>query len=84
MREYREREIAATPDQSVPPATAEVPAYMSLAAQYGVTDMEIGDSGIGDQTIEQEYQAYIMAPLSPKTMDILKFWEVYNNRCLIT
>jgi hypothetical protein len=80
--QYWERAIAATPGQkSVPaagPSTSAVPAYMSLAAQYGITDMEIGNPGIPDQTVEQEYQAYITAPLSPNTMDILKFWEVYN------
>ena len=82
MVEYRERKIATTPGQeSVPaagPSTSAVPAYMSLAAQYGITDMEISNPGICDQTVEEEYQVYITAPLSPNTMDILKFWEVYN------
>jgi hypothetical protein len=57
--------------------TGEMPKYMSLAAQYGLDDdMDIGDSSANMQTIEQEYQAYITASLSPKTVDILKFWEV--------
>jgi hypothetical protein len=54
------------------------PRYMSLGQQYGLSDdMEIGRSGSRCQaTIEQEYQAYITAPLSLQSVDILKFWEV--------
>jgi len=60
---------------AVPPPSA--PAYMSLAEKYGMTDMHIGGaSGAAEQTIEQEYQAYITAPLSSSATDILKFWEV--------
>ena len=40
--------------------------------------MEIGESGKTVQSIEQEYRAYITAPLS-KNVDILKFWEVGGN-----
>ena len=51
--------------------------YMSLATQYGLNDeMDIGGSSTNVQTIKQEYQAYVMASLSPKSIDILKFWEV--------
>ena len=32
----------------------------------------------GQQTIEQEYQAYITAVTSPKTTNILGFWEVIS------
>jgi hypothetical protein len=82
MVEYQEWGIATMlGKESVPaagPSTSAVPAYMSLAAQYGITDMEIGNPDICDQTVEQEYQVYITAPLSPNTIDILKFWEVYN------
>jgi hypothetical protein len=82
MVEYWEREIATMlGEESVPaagPSTSAVPAYMLLVAQYGIADMEIGNPDIHDQTVEQEYQVYITAPLSPNTIDILKFWEVYN------
>ena len=49
--------------------------YMTLAVKCGLTDddMDIGNSGVNEQTVEQEYQAYIMAPLSPKMTDIIKF-----------
>lgn len=50
---------------------------MTLAHRYGIADeMEIGESSKTTQSIEQEYQAYITSPLSPKNVDILKFWEV--------
>ncbi|KAF8808088.1 hypothetical protein BYT27DRAFT_7099707, partial [Phlegmacium glaucopus] len=54
-----------------------VPAYMSLAEKYGLIDddMDIGNSRENKKTVEQEYQAYITASLSQKTMDIVKFWE---------
>ena len=52
------------------------PHWMNLAAQLGVEDedMVIGDSSQGEQTVEQEYQAYVTA--QPSKSDILKFWEV--------
>ena len=78
MIEYRER-VVDTEGAPVPesPATGEMPAYMALAAQYGISnDMDIGSSSTHDQTIEQEYQLYITAPLAAKNIDIIKFWEV--------
>jgi hypothetical protein len=76
MQEYREK-AAATPLQTEPAATIKnCPMYMSLAQQYGLADeMEIGESSQSVQTIKQEYQAYITAPLV-KNVNILKFWEV--------
>jgi len=57
--------------------TYKAPKYMSLAAQYGLLDdMDIGDLGQSKQSINQKYQAYMMAPCLPKNTDPLKFWEV--------
>ena len=52
--------------------------YMDLAAQYGLgDDMTISDPGDNrQQTIQEEYQAYVTAPRSSKAVDPLKFWEV--------
>lgn len=83
MMKYRER--AAGPEEQPPPdlqpegSTPNLPTY-SLAEQYGLTDddMDIGGPGENEQTVEQEYQAYITATLSPKSIDILKFWEASN------
>lgn len=79
MFQYHEKareSSAQTPEAEV----TEMPKYMTLAAQYGLDDdMDVGASGPGDtnkQTVEQEYQAYITAPLLPKNVNILKFWEV--------
>ena len=60
-----------------PAADGNAPAYMSLSEQLADDDVDFA-SGVGKQTVEQEYQAYITAPLSPKTMDIVKFWEESN------
>lgn len=78
MQEYREKTAGELLQTDLDPAdtTKDPPMYMSLAHQYGIADeMEIGESSETTQSIEQEYQAYITAPLS-KNVDILKFWEV--------
>jgi hypothetical protein len=80
MREYREvfrpsgeEAIAAKATHS----TGDMPKYMSLAAHYGLLeDMDISNSSRQEQTLEQEYQAYITAPLAAKQINILHFWEV--------
>lgn len=81
MLEYRERNkkegTAQTPGTDAADlGTEETEKYFSIADEYGIDDMDIGESGGSDQTLEQEYQAYITAPLSSKTVNILKFWEV--------
>lgn len=86
MHEYRERMTKKTGDvaQSVSSATNldDTPKYMSLAEQYGIAEeMEIGMSE-HTQTIEQEFQAYVTSTLSPKNIDILKFWEVGGQYCI--
>ena len=77
MADYRQRSITEE-DLAVParPATQEMPAYMTLAAQYGIEDeMDVGGNA-NDQTMDQEYQLYVTAPHSPKNVNIIKFWEV--------
>jgi hypothetical protein len=80
MLKYHERneeEPAPTPvvDVAADLGTEEVDKYYSIAAQYGL-DMDIGASEGVEQTIDQEYQAYITAPLVARKVNILKFWEV--------
>ena len=76
MTEYRQRSITEEDEDVAHPAAQEMPAYMTLAAQYGIEDeMDVGGN-VNDQTMEQEYQAYITAPHSPKNVNIIKFWEV--------
>ena len=51
------------------------PGYLILAAKYGATyDMDIGKSDENEQTVEEEYQAYVTAQVL--RMDTLRFWEV--------
>jgi hypothetical protein len=82
MHEYREKAAArnnegrSSQTAEADLGTRETERFMSLAAQYGLDDMDIGESGANEQTIDQEYRAYITAPLSPKTINILRFWEV--------
>jgi hypothetical protein len=84
MVEYRERNNkegpAPTPGADAADVADPVEAakYLAIAAKYGIDDMEIGESMGNEQTIEQEYQAYITAPLASKAINILKFWEVGN------
>jgi len=79
MSEYRKKVTANQDEEPLfqQDPTYKAPKYMSLAAQYGLLDdMDIGDLGQSKQTIDQEYQAYVTAPCSPKNTDPLKFWEV--------
>ncbi len=84
MLEYREKD--STNHNNKPPSEADHaypgargrPKFMSLVAQYRLKDMDIGNSDGPQQTIEQEYQAYVMAqPL--KDIHTLRFWEVRNS-----
>lgn len=56
-----------------------LPSYFSLAAEYGLGDedeMHFVDSSATTQTVQEEYQSYILGGLSDPTVDILAFWEV--------
>ncbi len=55
----------------------DMPAFVRLYHDYGLNiDMEIGSPSTSMQSVEQEYQAYIMRMQLALTVDILKFWEV--------
>jgi hypothetical protein len=87
MLEYRERkkkETTTSGDAAPAPAAPkpkDAPAFMSLAERYGLYDMGFANAeDTEEQTVEQEYQAYVTAPLSQKGTNILKFWEAsYSN-----
>ena len=84
MLKYRERITAEnniegpaqTPGAGAADLAGKMEKYMSLVARYDCKDMRIGKSRGKGQTIKQEYQSYITAPLSEDTVHILKFWEV--------
>lgn len=92
MVEYRERADAVTANLGQPapvPALSgdsNTPAFMTLAAQYGLDedDMGLGNNNSNQQTIEQEYQAYITSTLSNGAVDIIKFWEVSMMKLILS
>jgi len=61
-----------------PVRSNQIPAYTSLAQQYGLPDdmyFATPDS-LEEQTVEEEYRSYVTASISPPGTNILKFWEV--------
>ena len=82
MHEYRNKiksNNRTPPSRATGTEATQRPHWMNIAAQLGLDDedMEIGDSSQGEQTVEQEYQAYVTA--QPSKSDILKFWEVSSD-----
>src|ERR1700683_2080457 len=81
MLEYHQRAKARAPPSTIvtPIEPTAAPAYTHLAQKYGLTDMWLGASQDTEaQTLEQEYQSYVTAPLSVEGTDMLRFWEVCN------
>jgi hypothetical protein len=83
MVEYRQNassEATAGPSSQPRPAAARrAPSgFTKLADKYlSLDDMRISDSSsLQTQTIEQEFQAYITAPVCAEGTDIVKYWEV--------
>jgi hypothetical protein len=88
MAKYRERAwdtgaATATATATAPSNSTAIPAYASLAEQYGLTDMFGTPEDVDGQTLEQEYQAYVTAALSKQGTVMLKFWEAHN-LCIIS
>ena len=92
MLEYRKQKKnkeAAPSGNAAPAPAAPAPAapepndppFMSLAERYGLPNMGFANAEDTDeQTVEQEYQAYVTAPLSRRGTNILKHWEAsYSN-----
>ena len=88
MSEYRAIATPTAEEQPlalIAPDPGETPAYMTLDAQYRLTDddMAVGGTTTSQKTVEQEFQAYATAPLSPNNIDILKFWEASGELILL-
>ena len=85
MTKYREdarKKNPSTNDEGppIPAASRREEAYMTLAAQYGLDDdMIIGNPAQYQQSVEEEYQAYITTPTLSGNVDPLKFWEVHGD-----
>jgi len=81
MAKYHVRAKAGAPASTIatPVESTAVPAFTHLARKYGLADMQLGASRDSEvQTLEQEYQSYVTAPLSVEGTDLLRFWEVRN------
>jgi hypothetical protein len=81
MAKYRVRAKAGAPASTIvtPVESTAVPAFTHLAQNFGLADMQLGASWDSEaQTLEQEYQSYVTAPLSIEGTDLLRFWEVRN------
>ena len=60
-----------------PVRSNQVPAYATLAADYGLPlDMYFVTSNNVEQTVEEEFCSYVLGSLSPPETPLLKFWEV--------
>lgn len=78
MREYRVSMNTDSDAASARPVSPAQPrAFMTLAARYGLPDMEISNEDEGPQSVEDEFSTYI-ATISNKKMDPLAFWGVSN------
>ena len=79
MREYRENNesenrLNPAPQGASARATRKGDSLANLLTEFGLEDMGISNLGQNEQTVNQEYQAYVTAQLSET--DILRFWEV--------
>ena len=72
MAEYRVQAKARAPASTI--ESTAVPAFTHL-----FHDMQLGASWDSEaQTLEQEFQSYVTAPLSVEGTNLLRFWEVRN------
>ncbi|KIK26369.1 hypothetical protein PISMIDRAFT_50153, partial [Pisolithus microcarpus 441] len=77
MTEYHSclpvRQVGTQPTE---PAQATHPRpFRMLATRYGLPSMELNQAPQVPSSVEQEFNAYVSAPLSPNRTDPLAFWE---------
>jgi hypothetical protein len=76
-REQAEAARAISLPNPEPIQSNQVPAYATLAADYGLPlDMYFVTSNNVEQTVEEELRSYVSGSLSPPETPLLKFWEV--------
>ena len=77
--EYHQRANPVASEMGPRPAESSnrLPAFVSLAQQYGLQDMHVVSSRSTErQTVEQEFQSYTNSQVSSEVAGIIKFWEV--------
>jgi hypothetical protein len=95
MSEYRQKmakgSASTSTTPSAPPSGPSAPNvqyWEDLTSAYGLDNMGADDAtheaGQAEQTIRQEYDAYVKALLSPKGTDLVKFWVVSNLCTVLT
>lgn len=73
MAEYRAH---LTPPAPIVTPSTQVEKWQTLDEQYGLTDMFDEGNTSTVMSIEEEWAAFVSAPLSPKGTPLLQFWEV--------
>jgi len=70
-------------DAGIPTTTTSAPedpsrGWESLASEYDLQDMMDMENNTNPvlPTVDEEFITYTTAPLSPKSINIVKFWEV--------
>jgi hypothetical protein len=54
--------------------------FMALASQYGLpAEMTICAINSNKQTVDEEYQAYMMMQCSPPKTNAIQFWGIHGN-----
>jgi hypothetical protein len=81
MLEYCKKAPKAEPSILEDPAHLEdQDPFMTLASQYGLpAEMAIGASVLNEQTVDEEYYAYVMMQCSPPKTNTVQFWGVSGN-----
>ena len=81
MREYREKIKSNSGQERFSQVVdtgatrrPEEDSWMNLAHQYGLGEMMPSKSGESEQTVDQEYEAYVTGQLADS--NILQFWQV--------
>ena len=77
--------VGSSPTAPNPVQSNQVPAYFTLAEDYGLPqDMYFATSNNSDQTVEEEFSSYVSGSLSLQGTNMLKFWEVRIQQHSIT
>jgi hypothetical protein len=82
-RARKQQEMDNTGTAAPTPQTKKFYGCMDLGLKYGLEDMVIGGSDGPEQTVEQEYLAFVTSPLTPEgSINMLDYYAVSFNFCL--
>jgi hypothetical protein len=78
MASYRKHSTPTRPITANPAQQAHTLNYPGLRGRYNLSAAMVQTSheNVEEQTIDQEYNSFIRAPLSHAGTDIVRFWEV--------